>query len=72
EEFDKAAENITREEMAKMVHISTDPKELVEWIRQYVDMGFENIILHNVNREQELFIEDFGEHVLPELKKLCD
>ena len=69
EEFDKAAENITREEVAKMVHISTDPKELVEWIRQYADMGFESIILHNVNREQELFIEDFGNYVLPELKK---
>jgi hypothetical protein len=31
-------------------------------------LGFERIVLHNVNREQELFIQDFGEKVLPRLQ----
>jgi coenzyme F420-dependent glucose-6-phosphate dehydrogenase len=47
------------------VHISSDPQQFVDWIQQYTRMGFENIILHNVNRQQELFIKDFGAMVLP-------
>jgi coenzyme F420-dependent glucose-6-phosphate dehydrogenase len=68
EHFDNAAREVTREDVAKMVHISADLQQHADWIRQYIEMGFENIILHNVNREQELFIQDFGEAVLPRLK----
>jgi coenzyme F420-dependent glucose-6-phosphate dehydrogenase len=64
-QFDRAAEKVPVEQLEKMVHISNDPQQFVDWIQQYIDMGFENIILHNVNREQELFIKDFGEKVLP-------
>ena len=67
-EFDKEAENVTIEQLEKMVHISSDPKQFVEWIRGYMDMGFENIILHNVNRQQEQFINDFGRDVIPYCK----
>lgn len=66
--FDEAAHGITIEEVEKMVHISPDPEQHAEWINQYIDMGFENIILHNVNRQQEIFIRDFGERVMPALK----
>ncbi|MEI6946593.1 TIGR03885 family FMN-dependent LLM class oxidoreductase [Paraflavisolibacter sp. H34] len=66
--FDTAAQFIRPEDMFKMVHISADPGEHLGWIRQYIDMGFEKIILHNVNRNQETFIDDFGEKVLPFLK----
>jgi hypothetical protein len=31
-------------------------------------MGFDEIYLHNVNREQEAFIEAFGTSVLPQLR----
>ena len=36
EHFDKEAENVTMEQLEKMVHISSDPQEFVQWIRQYV------------------------------------
>jgi hypothetical protein len=32
-------------------------------------LGFERIILHNVNREQELFIKTFGQKILPVFHK---
>jgi len=32
-------------------------------------LGFDELILHNVNREQEQFIEVFGEKVVPALTK---
>jgi coenzyme F420-dependent glucose-6-phosphate dehydrogenase len=67
-QFDREAEKVPVEQLEKMVHISSDPQQFVEWIRQYIAMGFENIILHNVNRQQEQFITDFGKYVIPKCK----
>jgi coenzyme F420-dependent glucose-6-phosphate dehydrogenase len=33
-----------------------------------VDMGFDEIYLHNVGRDQAAFITTFGEQVLPKLR----
>jgi coenzyme F420-dependent glucose-6-phosphate dehydrogenase len=66
--FDEAARDITTEEIEKMVLVSDNPAQHVAWIKQYIELGFEHIILHNVNRQQELFIKDFGEHVLPHVR----
>ncbi|WP_207514368.1 TIGR03885 family FMN-dependent LLM class oxidoreductase [Longitalea luteola] len=65
--FDAAAREITAKEIEQMVLVSDDPAKHVAWIKQYIELGFEHIILHNVNRQQEFFIKDFGEHVLPHL-----
>jgi hypothetical protein len=35
--------------------------------RRMWNWGFSDILLHNVNREQQAFIETFGEKVLPAL-----
>jgi alkanesulfonate monooxygenase SsuD/methylene tetrahydromethanopterin reductase-like flavin-dependent oxidoreductase (luciferase family) len=37
-------------------------------IQHYIDMGFDEIHLHNVGRNQAEFIDVFGREVLPELK----
>jgi coenzyme F420-dependent glucose-6-phosphate dehydrogenase len=31
-------------------------------------MGFERVYLHNVHPQQQRFIDDFGDRVLPELR----
>lgn len=64
-QFDALGEMVQREELSEMVRISSNIDQHIEWIRQDISLGFERIILHNVNREQELFIRDFGEKVLP-------
>jgi hypothetical protein len=56
---------VTSKDIEKMVFVSDDPVKYVNWIKQYIALGFGHIILHNVNRQQELFIKDFGEKVLP-------
>lgn len=68
-QFDAMGEFVQREELGKMVRISSDPKQHIDWIQQDAALGFEKIILHNVNRQQELFIKDFGEKVLPYCNK---
>jgi coenzyme F420-dependent glucose-6-phosphate dehydrogenase len=67
-QFDAAAHYIRPEDMKDHVLISSNPKQHIEWIRSFEELGFEKIILHNVNRDQETFIKDFGEKVLPFLK----
>jgi coenzyme F420-dependent glucose-6-phosphate dehydrogenase len=62
-----AAEFVKPEDMRDYVHISSDINRFVNWIDRYIEMGFENIYVHNVNLDQKLVIEDFGEHVLPAL-----
>jgi probable non-F420 flavinoid oxidoreductase len=68
EQFDELGKFVQPEELRQMVRISSDIKQHIEWIRQDMQLGFERIILHNVNKQQELFIKVFGEKVLPEAK----
>ena len=69
-EFDDLGEFATVDEMAAVVRISADPARHAEWLREDVAQGFSRLLLHNVNREQERFVDDFGAHVLPALADL--
>ncbi|HEX2535200.1 MAG TPA: TIGR03885 family FMN-dependent LLM class oxidoreductase [Chitinophagaceae bacterium] len=65
EQFDALGEFVQPDELHKMIRISSDIQRHIDWIQQDLELGFERIILHNVNREQERFIDVFGEKVLP-------
>lgn len=54
-------------DMYEYVRISADLQRHIEWLQQYVKLGFTEIYLHNVNKEQQRFIQVFGEQVLPAL-----
>ncbi len=47
---------------------SGDPEEIVEGIRRYVDLGFDELILHAPGEDQSRFLSQFGEDVLPLLR----
>lgn len=47
------------------MRISADPHRHIEWLHKDIELGFSEIILHSVNREQQHFIDVFGEKVLP-------
>lgn len=69
EQFEAAAEFVTPEMMKEHVKISSDPQQHIDWINEYASLGFDEIVLHNVNMNQEQFINDFGEKVLPRLRE---
>ncbi len=69
EQFDALGELVQPEELKKMVRISSNLQDHIQWIRKDLELGFDRIILHNVNRQQEVFIEDFGKEVLPFFSK---
>jgi coenzyme F420-dependent glucose-6-phosphate dehydrogenase len=65
EQFDALGDQVQASEVEKMVRISNDIQQHIDWIEEDLTLGFEKIILHNVNREQERFIHEFGSKVLP-------
>ncbi|MEV0898307.1 TIGR03885 family FMN-dependent LLM class oxidoreductase [Actinoplanes sp. NPDC049802] len=68
EEFDVVAENVTVEQVARVVNISADPDRHTELLRGYAGLGFDRIYLHHVGQDLMPFIETFGAKVLPNLR----
>lgn len=68
EQFDAAAKYVSADDVRKVVHVSSDLGQHVEWLRSYVDLGIDGLYLHHVGQEQEGFIDTFGDKVLPELR----
>lgn len=66
-QLEQAAMFVREEDLREHVRISSDPNQHVEWLQQDLDLGFSQLILHNVNLEQERFIEVFGDKVVPQL-----
>ncbi|WP_018620435.1 TIGR03885 family FMN-dependent LLM class oxidoreductase [Spirosoma luteum] len=67
EQFDQLGTLVNLQEVDKMIHISADTGQHLAWLQEYIDLGFEQLLLHNVNLEHERFIDDFGQAVLPSL-----
>jgi probable non-F420 flavinoid oxidoreductase len=67
EQFDLAAEHVRPEDVRKSVLVSADLGQHLAWVREFAEIGFEQIHLHHVGQDLRPFIEAFGERVLPEL-----
>jgi probable non-F420 flavinoid oxidoreductase len=67
EAFDAIGQKVRPEDMHGPVLVSSDLARHAAWIRELAELGFDEIYLHHVGREQRPFVEAFGEHVLPAL-----
>ena len=68
EDFAGIAKLVRPEDFKNRVLISSDLETHARQIQHYVDMGYDEIHLHNVGRNQAEFIEVFGREVLPNLR----
>ena len=68
EDFAAMAKLVRPEHFTNRCEVASDLAAQTENIQHYVDMGFDEIYLHNVGRNQEEFIEVFGKEVLPNLR----
>jgi coenzyme F420-dependent glucose-6-phosphate dehydrogenase len=48
--------------------VSNDPEEVVEKIRPYVELGFDNLVFHAPGDDQHRFLEQFCADVVPRLR----
>ena len=49
--------------------VSNEPDEVIEKIMPYVDLGFEDLILHAPGEDQRRFLDQFAADVLPALRE---
>jgi G6PDH family F420-dependent oxidoreductase len=68
EDFAAMARMVRAEDFKNRLLISSDLRAHIAHIQHYVDMGFDEIHIHNVGRNQAEFIDVFGREVLPELR----
>jgi coenzyme F420-dependent glucose-6-phosphate dehydrogenase len=61
-----ADENVDRAHTRFIV--SDDPDEVVEKIQPYVDVGFQDLVMHGPGDDQDRFLTQFAEDVLPRLR----
>lgn len=68
-QFDAVGEGVRPDEVKEKMRVSADVEQHLAWLQEDVEMGFEEINLHCVHREeQERFIDVFGEKVLPRVR----
>lgn len=48
--------------------ISPDPREHVKMAQHYIELGFDHLIFHCAGPDQRVFIESYGQEVLPQLR----
>lgn len=67
EDYDDLGEVVDRETVAENVRVSGDLDEHLDWLEQDLELDVDGIYLHNVNTNQGVFIEEFGESILPSI-----
>ena len=68
EDFAAMAKLVRPADFTNRVLLSADLAVHIANIQHYVEMGFDEIHIHNVGRNQAEFIDVFGREVLPEIK----
>ena len=68
EDFAAMARLVRPEDFRNRVLMATSADQLVEHVQHYVDIGFHEVHLHNVGRNQLEFIDLVGREVIPNLK----
>ena len=67
EAFEQASAHVRPEGVTDAVRVSSDLGQHTAWLQEYLDLGFDDVYLHHVGKEQRPFLDAFGEHVLPQL-----
>jgi alkanesulfonate monooxygenase SsuD/methylene tetrahydromethanopterin reductase-like flavin-dependent oxidoreductase (luciferase family) len=66
-DFEQMATLVRPDDFMGRMIMSADPEVHRREIQKFLDMGFDQIYLHNVGRNQEAWIDVFGREVLPKL-----
>src|SRR4051812_48273089 len=67
EDFEQMAKIVNIENFRNRVLITPDLQKHREHIQHYIDLGFNEVYVHNVGRNQNEFIEAYGREVAPAL-----
>ncbi len=68
EDFEAMAKLVRPENFKNRVLTTSDLDKHTEYVQHWIDLGFQEIHIHNVNRSQEAFIDAYAKDVIPNLK----
>ncbi|MEU5260338.1 glucose-6-phosphate dehydrogenase (coenzyme-F420) [Amycolatopsis sp. NPDC021455] len=71
EEMERLADELPIEQIAKRWIVASDPDEAVAQIKPYLDAGLNHLVFHGPGHDQERFLAQFSEDVLPKLRALA-
>jgi coenzyme F420-dependent glucose-6-phosphate dehydrogenase len=69
-EMERLADELPIEQVAKRWIVASDPDEAVAQIKPYMDAGLNHLVFHGPGHDQERFLTQFAEDVLPRLRAL--
>ncbi|WP_410671764.1 glucose-6-phosphate dehydrogenase (coenzyme-F420) [Amycolatopsis sp. cmx-4-68] len=71
EEMERLADELPIDQVAKRWIVASDPDEAVAQIKPYLDAGLNHLVFHGPGHDQERFLSQFSEDVLPKLRALA-
>ena len=69
-EMERLADELPIEQVAKRWIVASDPEEAVAGLAPYVEAGFTHLVFHGPGQDQERFLTQFSEDVVPRLREL--
>lgn len=69
-EMERLADELPIGQVAGRWIVASEPQEAIAQIRPYVDAGFRHLVVHGPGQDQERFLAQFAEDVLPLLRDL--
>jgi coenzyme F420-dependent glucose-6-phosphate dehydrogenase len=67
-EMEKLADALTIDRAASRWIVSSDPDDVVEKVKVYVDLGFRHLVFHAPGPDQQRFLRLFAEFVMPKMR----
>ncbi len=69
-EMERLADELPIEQVAQRWIVASDPDTAVARLKEYVDLGFNHLVFHGPGHDQERFLTQFAEDVVPRLRDL--
>ncbi len=70
QEMERLADELPIDQVAKRWIVASNPEDAVAQIKQYVDAGLNHLVMHGPGADQNRFLTQFSEDVLPLLRAL--
>jgi coenzyme F420-dependent glucose-6-phosphate dehydrogenase len=70
EEMERLADELPIKQVAKRWIVASDPEAALAQIKPYVDAGLNHLVFHGPGHDQERFLAQFSEDLLPLLRNL--
>ncbi|WP_114907719.1 glucose-6-phosphate dehydrogenase (coenzyme-F420) [Ornithinimicrobium murale] len=70
-EMERFADELPIEQVAKRWIVASDPEQVADQVRPYVEAGFNHLVFHGPGHDQERFLTQFEEDLAPRLRALA-